>query len=139
MTPSPGYLANLFGLDGQVAVVTGAFGRLGSRYVAALVEAGASVAALDLPGRSHSQVEALVSAGRAVVTHAVDVTRRAAVDAALDAIATRVGTPTILVNNAGLGQGGNVPAAEAAKAPGHDGDVAIKTEEIGEIARGGRH
>jgi NAD(P)-dependent dehydrogenase (short-subunit alcohol dehydrogenase family) len=35
--------------------------------------------------------------------HAVDVADRAAVDAATKAVAARFGTPTILVNNAGLG------------------------------------
>src|SRR5215470_17526977 len=103
MTSSEVYLAGLFGLDGHVAVVTGGSGRLGSRYVQALVGAGASVAALDLPGRTHSGVDDLAAAGGAVSTHSVDVTDRAAVDAALDAVVKTFGTPTILVNNAGLG------------------------------------
>jgi NAD(P)-dependent dehydrogenase (short-subunit alcohol dehydrogenase family) len=102
MAPSQGYLANLFGLDGQVAVVTGGSGRLGSRYVAALADAGASVASFDLPGRGNPRVDALVAAHRPVSTHAVDVTDRASVDAALNAVAKTFGAPTILVNNAGL-------------------------------------
>jgi NAD(P)-dependent dehydrogenase (short-subunit alcohol dehydrogenase family) len=100
---SPTYLARLFGLSGRVAIVTGAAGRLGSRYVEALCEAGASVAAFDLPGRLNSRVDALMARGTAVSTHAVDVTNRSAVDAAIDQVASRFGTPTVLVNNAGLG------------------------------------
>ena len=103
MTPSQGFLANTFGLDGQVAVVTGGSGRLGSRYVSALADAGASVASFDLPGRVSPRVEQLISAKRAVTAHAVDVTGRAAVDAAMAAVEQKFGTPTILVNNAGLG------------------------------------
>jgi NAD(P)-dependent dehydrogenase (short-subunit alcohol dehydrogenase family) len=38
-----------------------------------------------------------------VSTHDVDVTRRDAVDAAVAAVAGTLGTPTILINNAGLG------------------------------------
>jgi NAD(P)-dependent dehydrogenase (short-subunit alcohol dehydrogenase family) len=101
--PSSNFLSGLFGLHGQVAVVTGGCGRLGSRYVSALAEAGASVAAFDLPGRTSPSLEALVAATRPVSTHAVDVTSRAAVDAALAAVAQTFGTPTILINNAGLG------------------------------------
>jgi NAD(P)-dependent dehydrogenase (short-subunit alcohol dehydrogenase family) len=97
------YLDSLFGLSGHVAIVTGAAGRLGSRYVRALVQAGASVAAFDLPGRANAEVDALVAGGASVSTHAVDVTSRAAVDAAVAAVAKRFTTPTILVNNAGLG------------------------------------
>jgi NAD(P)-dependent dehydrogenase (short-subunit alcohol dehydrogenase family) len=97
------YLAHLFGLSGQVAIVTGGAGRLGSRYVRALGEAGASVAAFDLPGRVNADVEALAAGGAPVSIHAVDVTKRAAADAAVAAVAKNFGTPTILVNNAGLG------------------------------------
>ena len=103
MSPSTNFLDGLFGLRGQIAIVTGGSGRLGSRYVSALAEAGASVAAFDLPGRAHPGVDALVAAKRPVSTHAVDVTNRAAVDAAIAAVAKQFGTPTILINNAGLG------------------------------------
>ena len=103
MTPPQGFLARLFGLDGQVAIVTGGSGRLGSRYVGALADAGASVASFDLPGRTSPRVEQLISAQRAVIAHAIDVTSRTAVDAALAAVERKFGTPTILINNAGLG------------------------------------
>jgi NAD(P)-dependent dehydrogenase (short-subunit alcohol dehydrogenase family) len=103
MPPSTSFLASLFGLEGQVAIVTGGSGRLGSRYVNALVEAGASVAAFDLPGRIDARIEQLIADKRPVSTHAVDVTSRAAVDTAVAAVAQKFGTPTILINNAGLG------------------------------------
>jgi NAD(P)-dependent dehydrogenase (short-subunit alcohol dehydrogenase family) len=103
MPPSDRFLSDLFGLTGHVAVVTGGLGRLGARYVAALADAGASVAAFDLPGKAHPVVEQAVAGGRPVSIHAVDVTVRAAVDAAIASVAARFGTPTILINNAGLG------------------------------------
>jgi NAD(P)-dependent dehydrogenase (short-subunit alcohol dehydrogenase family) len=100
---SSSYLDSLFGLTGQVAIVTGGAGRLGSRYVRALARAGASVAAFDLPGRANADVDALAAGGEPVSVHGLDVTSRASVDAAIAAVANRFGTPTILVNNAGLG------------------------------------
>ena len=39
-----------FQLNDQAAVVTGALGKLGPVWVEALLDAGAQVAALDLPG-----------------------------------------------------------------------------------------
>jgi NAD(P)-dependent dehydrogenase (short-subunit alcohol dehydrogenase family) len=103
MAPTTPFLGNLFGLEGQVALVTGAAGRLGSRYVQALADAGASVAAFDLPGRRAPRVDQLVADKRRVSVHAVDATNRASVDAAMAGVARAFGTPTILVNNAGLG------------------------------------
>jgi NAD(P)-dependent dehydrogenase (short-subunit alcohol dehydrogenase family) len=94
---------DLFRLDGHVAVVTGGNGRLGSQYACALASAGARVAALDRTEQPHSRIRALLDSGAAVSTHTVDVTNRAAVDAALDHIVGAFGTPTILINNAGLG------------------------------------
>ena len=93
----------LFRLDGRVAIVTGGLGRLGSQYVRALAAAGASVAALDVARAQSAIVQGLVDAAQPVSMHAVDVADRAAVDAETQAVAARFGTPTILVNNAGLG------------------------------------
>lgn len=105
-------LDRLFGLDGQVAVVTGGMGRLGSQYVAALAAAGARVASFDLPGRNSAAVQRLVNEGQPVLSRALDVSDRAAVDAAFSAVRTRFGVATILVNNAGLGASPADPALE---------------------------
>ena len=43
MPPSAVFLAELFGLGDQVAIVTGGMGRLGARYVNALAEAMSKV------------------------------------------------------------------------------------------------
>jgi len=94
---------DLFRLDGHVAIVTGGLGRLGSQYAAALSGAGAAVALFDLLETPSALVRSLVDDGRAVATHRVDTTDRAAVDRAVADVFARVGAPTILVNNAGLG------------------------------------
>jgi NAD(P)-dependent dehydrogenase (short-subunit alcohol dehydrogenase family) len=96
-------IEQLFRLNDEVAVVTGGNGRLGSQYAAALSAAGAAVAVLDRVERAHPRVAQLVAAGARVSSLAVDVTSRAAVDAAVDRISAAFGTPTILINNAGLG------------------------------------
>ena len=77
-------------LAGRVAVVTGALGNLGPVWRRALADAGATVAGLDL--RAGDGIEV------------ADVTDREAVEAALARIAERHGTPTVLVNNAGIDQ-----------------------------------
>ena len=48
-------MKNLFCLEAEVAVVTGALGKLGSIWIEALLEAGASVYALDLVNASVSE------------------------------------------------------------------------------------
>jgi NAD(P)-dependent dehydrogenase (short-subunit alcohol dehydrogenase family) len=102
-----------FSLEHQIAVVTGACGKLGPIWIEALLDAGALVAALELPGAPAS------AAFRAVTQRAplkvqrfdCDVTNRASIEAAAAAVATRLGSATILVNNAGVDQppdsGGN--------------------------------
>jgi NAD(P)-dependent dehydrogenase (short-subunit alcohol dehydrogenase family) len=77
-------------LAGRVAIVTGARGRLGRVWSGALAAAGATVVGLDL------------EEGDGVV--AADVTDRAALDAACARICAEAGTPSILVNNAGIDQ-----------------------------------
>ena len=92
----------LFGLAGQVAVVTGGLGRLGRQYVRILAEAGARVAVLDLAG-ALDPFDDLATAGHKILVQHVDLTRKTDVDAAFDRVVTSLGTPTILVNNAGMG------------------------------------
>ena len=93
----------LFRLDGQVAIVTGGLGRLGTQYARALTAAGASVALLDIVSSPSPLLRSLIDAGAPISTHRVDATDRAAVDAVIAEVVSRFGTPAILVNNAGLG------------------------------------
>ena len=98
-TPS----TNLFRLDGQVAIVTGGAGRLGSEYACALAAAGAAVAACDLAAAPSPQVQRAIEGGAAISFHSADAGSRRAMDAVVADIARTHGAPTILINNAGLG------------------------------------
>jgi len=82
-------------LDGHTAVVTGARGNLGPVWISALASGGATVIGIDLPS------DRPAPEGTTTVEEA-DVTNRGAVAAAAKRIAQRFGTPTVLVNNAGL-------------------------------------
>lgn len=109
-----------FDLQGHVAVVTGALGQLGPVWVEALLEAGAQVAAIDLPEATPSPRFARVQQcyPRSLVrTFAADVTSRPTLEAALARCQEELGAPTILVNNAGVDQ---PPSARAARARWHD-------------------
>ena len=91
----------LFNLDGRVAVVTGGAGRLGREYACTLADAGARVAVFDLPGAAQTAGERLRARGIAV--YSVDIVDRSGVNDAMARVVDDLGTPTILVNNAGMG------------------------------------
>jgi NAD(P)-dependent dehydrogenase (short-subunit alcohol dehydrogenase family) len=102
------YLRALFGLEGRVAVVTGATGVLGGAMAHGLARAGARVAIL---GRRRERAETVAAAiaadgGEALATPA-DVLRKEDLAAVRDTLLERWGRIDILVNAAG----GNVPAA----------------------------
>jgi NAD(P)-dependent dehydrogenase (short-subunit alcohol dehydrogenase family) len=105
--------AELFSLDGDVAVVTGGSGRLGAEYARVLLDAGAAVALFDIapPGPAAAP---LLNSGR-VSMHRIDATDRAAVDEAIADVSSRFGTPTVLINNAGLGSSPADAALETAR------------------------
>jgi NAD(P)-dependent dehydrogenase (short-subunit alcohol dehydrogenase family) len=95
-----------FDLHGSVAVVTGALGRLGPVWCGALLDAGARVLALDLPGTVvPSAFEDLQGRhGPALSLRRADVTDRGALARAQREVAAEMGAATILVNNAGIDQ-----------------------------------
>ena len=102
-----------FSLEHQIAVVTGACGRLGPVWVEALLDAGAHVAALELPGAPASAGFRSLEERAPLTVHRFDcdITNRQSIESAAAAVATRMGSATVLVNNAGVDQpadsGGN--------------------------------
>jgi NAD(P)-dependent dehydrogenase (short-subunit alcohol dehydrogenase family) len=93
-------------LEGRVAIVTGAFGRLGPLWCEALVDAGATVVGLDLPTAKAPERFSAVQrrAGDRLRSFPADVRDRASLDAARDRCVKAAGTPSVLVNNAGIDQ-----------------------------------
>src|SRR3569623_2194126 len=94
----------LFILDGEVAVETGAQGKLGPVWTGALLAAGARVADLDLTGAKISAACAALRAryGDSLRFYEADVRERAQLEAARARGAAELGGATILVNSAGL-------------------------------------
>jgi NAD(P)-dependent dehydrogenase (short-subunit alcohol dehydrogenase family) len=88
------------GLAGRVAVVTGALGKLGPVWTEALTGAGARVVGIDL------------REGGGVLPG--DATDRGSLERVLEAVEAEHGTPSVLVNNAGI----DVP-------PGADDDASF--------------
>jgi NAD(P)-dependent dehydrogenase (short-subunit alcohol dehydrogenase family) len=107
-----------FTLDNQVATVTGACGKLGPVWTEALLEAGARVAALDLPGAKPTEAFTALArrAGDRLTRLDCDITNRQSIEAAAARVRAELGVPIVLVNNAGVDQppdsGGNRSAIE---------------------------
>lgn len=105
---------NLFSLDDRVVIVTGGLGQLGRQFTVALLDQGARVAVFDVRtdgGIPDDAFRAGMAADR-LALFAVDITRRRAIDAALDELKGRWGTPHGLVNNAALDAPPSAPAEE---------------------------
>lgn len=98
---------NQFLVTDQVAVVTGALGKLGALWVKTLLDAGGKVAALDLPGAQPSAdflaLQAHYGADRLRV-YGANVCDRESLGAACTQIEQTLGPVAILVNNAGIDQ-----------------------------------
>jgi NAD(P)-dependent dehydrogenase (short-subunit alcohol dehydrogenase family) len=93
-------------LDGRVAVVTGAYGRLGPVWCDALLDAGAMVIGLDLATASLSApFRALQqTAGDRLRTAVADVLDRSSLVAVRERCEADGQVPSVLVNNAGIDQ-----------------------------------
>jgi 3-oxoacyl-[acyl-carrier protein] reductase len=94
---------NVSGLEGRVAIVTGAGGGLGGDICSALTLAGAAVAAVDVERDKAEQVAKSVSHDRArCVAFETDISNRSLVEEMARRVAGEFGGVDILVNNAAI-------------------------------------
>lgn len=92
-------------LSGQVAVVTGARGRLGPVWCEALLDAGATVVGLDIAVGGAGAADVLAArAGSRLRLWQADVMDRQSLVAARERCEAEAGPATILINNAGIDQ-----------------------------------
>jgi len=93
----------VFGLDGAVALVTGASSGLGARFARVLAANGARVA---LAGRDRAALDRvkdkIAAAGGTAVAVAFDLRDHDRVPGVFDEVAAALGPVTIVVNNAGI-------------------------------------
>lgn len=93
--------------EGNVAVITGGASGIGLATAERLLRSGLRVCLADLDDDALSAAyEHLASTGE-VLTHKTDVSDKASVDALADAVADRLGPVSVLMNNAGVGGGGD--------------------------------
>ncbi len=86
-------------LAGKIAIVTGAGGGFGEGIAKRFAAEGARVGVLDLRAEAAERVAAEI--GPQALALAADVTSRAQMEAAAQAVVAAFGAPDILVNNAG--------------------------------------
>jgi 3-oxoacyl-[acyl-carrier protein] reductase len=92
-----------FDLSGQVALVTGAAGQLGSQFCLTLGQAGSHVVAADLElARCEAVCQGLTAESIKATPISIDVADQTSVRSAFESIAVQLGRLDILVNNAGI-------------------------------------
>jgi NAD(P)-dependent dehydrogenase (short-subunit alcohol dehydrogenase family) len=96
------YINSLFGLEGQVAVLTGGGGVLCGTLSRALGKAGVKVAVLDIVLEAAQAVadDIVVGGGQAIAVQC-DVLDKTSIEAARDAVLEAYGRVDILINGAG--------------------------------------
>src|SRR5262245_23856850 len=93
----------MVGATARVAIVTGAARGIGAATARRLAADGLAVAVLDLDEAAcGTTVEAIAGAGGQAVAVGADVSDAEAVRAAVERVATSLGPPVVLVNNAGV-------------------------------------
>jgi len=103
-------LRGMFGIEGKVAVITGAAGILYTTISKALAGFGVKVALLDIREEAATGLaDEIAGAGGDAVGLACDVLQRESIDGAAKAILDRYGQVDVLIN----GAGGNHPKATA--------------------------
>src|ERR1700760_3009563 len=91
-----------FRLDGKVALVTGSATGLGAAIALSLAEAGASVACHGNRRSAEATSQAIRRLGRESQSFAADLGQSDGADKLHQAVCDSMGTPDILINNAGM-------------------------------------
>jgi 2-deoxy-D-gluconate 3-dehydrogenase len=94
-------IIDTFRLDGKLAPVTGSATGLGAAIAIALAEAGASVACHGNRRPAQETSEQIRSLGKASRSFAADLNQPDGADLLYEAVVKAMGTPDVLVNNAG--------------------------------------
>lgn len=114
-------LSQLFSVQGRSAIVTGGASGLGLAFAEALASGGARVRLLDLNAdAAEQQAQRLRAQGGDVLARRLDVTDRAALDAAFEDAAQAQGGLDIVFANAGIDAGpGFMSADRQTRVPEH--------------------
>jgi NAD(P)-dependent dehydrogenase (short-subunit alcohol dehydrogenase family) len=94
------YLYDLFNLKGQVAVITGGLGKLGTHFTESLVKANAKVVIFDISDHVSDKLKQIATE-YPVLIEKVDITDEKEVKNVCRKVIKKWGVPTILINNAG--------------------------------------
>ena len=96
-------MANLFSLEGRVALVTGSAQGLGNTIARGMLEAGARIVLSDVSAAALEKAQAAFrEEGYEVPAYVFDISNEPQVTEAVEAIEKEVGPIDILVNNAGI-------------------------------------
>lgn len=122
----PVHASELFSLNGQVALVTGAGAPDGIGFATARVlgELGATVAVAATSARARARADELTEQGIDALDVVGDLTDEEQVRRVVAEVADRAGAPTVLVNNAGMTSVTD-PALEAGNETGRLGEMAL--------------
>lgn len=96
-------VADIFNLEGRIALVTGASSGIGEYFVQVLAEAGARVIGADIRKDVLEKcMERIKQQGHAAAAVAMDVTSKDSVEQGFDQVAGDIGVPDVVVNCAGV-------------------------------------
>jgi glucose 1-dehydrogenase len=118
-------------LNGKIAIVTGSDSGIGQAIAEEFAKEGADVMVVYLHDRGGAEEtrQRVEAAGRRAVVSHTDVRRAQSVAHLFDETESKLGTPYILVNSAGIGSAG-VPLADTTD---EDWDNVIKTDLYGPV------
>ena len=103
-------MKNLFDLTGKVSIVTGGNGGIGRAIALGLAEYGSDIViAARNEKKTEDVVKQILAKGRRCIGIQCDVLQRSDITKTIEAAVNELGGLHILVNNAGIGQGGEPP------------------------------